>query len=653
MIRLSDATRLAATKLRTRKVRLVITIVIAGLLFSALSAASQVSRGAFASLSEFNKEGFGERFIVLAFPQASGNGPSGSFTTDPAVLERALTIQKERVAKKTAEAKRLGVPYDSKSEPPVVEEFDSPNGKQRTLSVGQPAADQAIREHLAAHPAPGRSELLKQAAPYGSTDTHQSKSLPVGPSSPTLKLIKDGMETFEAAGSQDKPSAQSGLDSFTQSWGLMSRDLMTPFLLPGASTTVGRDGSIPLVAPHSAVEQLQGLKALPSTAKPAERLERIKQVRAGADSITFQVCARSPESAGLVSQAISQQQEIERNKNDKTYVKPSRQYGLPTKPCSAAPVIRDVRTAAEKKAESKNEQFEQIFGKQAPSEQLLTFRVVGISPDPPNFNASVINQIVSSLVSSNLGFGAATWYTPLELEGSLPALSKLFADPTAKALGASQDGNYLEFASAAGAKKFMDEQTCQPDFSGITGPDSGGDPFAACAAAGKNFGFMPFGSNALALEDAKYWFNRIFGYAALAVAAIAAIIMIGTVGRIIADSRRETAVFRAIGAKKLDIALTYLIYTLFLSLLIFGFALALGFALAQFVDTRYAAEFTVQSLVAYNAQDLSKQFSLYAFHAPDILKLLGLSLAGGLLSATFPLLRNLRRNPIRDMRDDT
>jgi hypothetical protein len=653
MIRLTDATRLAATKLRTRKVRLIITVVIAGLLFSSLSAASQIGRGVFASLADFNQEGFGQRYIIMATPQGDPSAGAGDYIDSQEAVDRALAIQKERVTKKTVEAKRLGITYDPKSEQPVLNEFDSPEGKRRLLNIGQPAADQTVREYIATHPLPGKPALEKLAAPYGKTGMYQSKALMQGPNMPQLKLLKDGKESFEVSNKQGG-MPQSGLESFTQSWGLMSRDLMQPFILPGATATLGSDGSIPVIAPYSAVEQLQGLKSLPASTSPAERLERLKQVRAAAGGLSFQVCYRNRESSDLISQAISQQQEIERNKNDKAYVKPARQFGLPTQACAPAPVIRDVRTATDKKTDEKTETFDGLFGKKAPEQQLLKLRIIGIAPDPPNFSASALSQIVNSIIASNLGFSAAVWYTPLELEDSTPILDKLFDDPEAVNLGAIPAMNYLEFNDAASAKRFADENTCTPDFSVAAGPGNPiADPFAACAAAGKNFGFVPFGSNALALEDAKHWFNRIFGYAALVTAAIAGIIMIGTVGRIIADSRRETAVFRAIGAKKLDIALTYLIYTLFLSLMILGFALIVGFLIGQFAHARYAPEFTVQSLLAYNAQDLTRTFSLYMFYIPDMLKLLGLTLAGGALSATFPLLRNLRRNPIRDMRDDT
>src|SRR5690348_10759808 len=97
MIRIHDATMLALTKLRTRKVRLIITILISGLLFSGLAGASYVIRGMIASASSFNKEGLGNRYIVQANTQ-----PSVNFFTNPDVINRAIDLQKDLVARKKA-----------------------------------------------------------------------------------------------------------------------------------------------------------------------------------------------------------------------------------------------------------------------------------------------------------------------------------------------------------------------------------------------------------------------------------------------------------------------------------------------------------------------------------------------------------------------
>ena len=171
------------------------------------------------------------------------------------------------------------------------------------------------------------------------------------------------------------------------------------------------------------------------------------------------------------------------------------------------------------------EQFDRLFGKKAPVESLLTFRVIGIAPDPPSYNASVVSSLISSLVSSNLGMGQASWYTPLEIAPQQPVVSQLFNAGTATPSGtmAGMSSYYVELDSSANAKRFIKEQTCQPDFAAFSEP--GKDPFAACAAQGKYFGYAPFGSNSVALDSVKEGFSKFFGYAALGVALIAAIIM--------------------------------------------------------------------------------------------------------------------------------
>ena len=81
--------------------------------------------------------------------------------------------------------------------------------------------------------------------------------------------------------------------------------------------------------------------------------------------------------------------------------------------------------------------------------------------------------------------------------------------------------------------------------------------------------------------------GSVFTIVALVIAAIAALIMMGMIGRVIGDSRRETAVFRAIGAKRNDIRAIYSTYTFFLSLgivvatLVIGTAVAAGTMLAM------------------------------------------------------------------------
>ncbi len=644
MITIRDTLTLSLTKLRTRKIRLIITVVVSGLLFTALIAGSLIFRGAFASIKSFGEEGLGKRFVVTGYDTSAS---SENLFAKPEILNRAREIQKDLIARKKAEAKKLNIEYSEQSEPPVINEYDTPNGKEQSVNGETSAGKQAIAEYLQKNPPRSSEDFKKLAEPYGAFATYSSRYAPYTREG-SMQVLKDGKESYDLANNNTKQQygPPRGVDSFLGSWSLMSADLLQPFAIKGQSLKSGNDGSIPVIIPVSAAEELLNLKALPGTASSADKLARTKELRQKATDVRFNVCHRNAASSALISNAISTQQEIERNKKNKDYVKPDLIYGLPKEPCTAAPVIRDVRSADQKKRDAKQEQFDQMFGQQAPSQSAISFRIVGLTPDYEFQSAIGIGQIIGSTVGSSIGTG---WFTPLEESVKNPIIASYF--DTNNTIGSGQiPTQYAEFHTSAQAKKFIDEKSCQPNY---MNPEVQKDPFKECREKEQLYSLNAFGSNSLALDAAKKQFSKFFTIAALVVAAIGSIIMMGTVGRMIADSRRETAVFRAIGAKRMDIAQIYILYTFIVSLLISGFAVLGGVIAALVAQDRYADGLTVQALVAYNAQDLSRTFSLFQLYVPDILLLVGLSLGVSLISISIPLLRNVRRNPIRDMRDDT
>lgn len=649
MIRLRDSMTLAMTKLRTRKVRLIVTVVISGLLFCGLATASLIARGAFHSIDSFNNEGFGKRYVVLGYYQ-----PAYPDTTNTKLIDRAVAIQKDLIARKKVAAKTLGIDYDSANEPSPVTEYDSPTGKQRNLDFNNESAQKAIEESVVKTTITA-ADMTKAAMDDHSIATYESHVYGFSGAG-TLQVLKEGKEDFATSSNMKQVNGPpTGTDSFTGSWSLMSGELLKPFMLKDTSLDDKGDGTIPIIVPVNAAEQLLGLKTLPESAKPAEKLARMKKLRSEAPKLTFEVCYRNETSAGLISTAVSTAQELEQNKKNKEYVKPDFILGLPNQACGPVSAVRDIRAAADKTLASKQEQFEQMFGKEPATEQKLKFRVVGMSPDLDYSAAFGVAQIVRSLVTSSLGSG---WFTPLEYQAKVPLLAALFKD---EITGFGPPPTYYaEFPTANDARHFMDSKSCEPDFGNITKMEASVssaatpfDPFAKCKEEGKPFTLSPYGSNSLALESAKRGFGKIFGIAALVAAVIAAIIMMGTVGRMIADSRRETAVFRAIGAKKIDIAQVYVLYTILLAILICIFSILVGMVIASVVNGKYSEQATIQSLVAYNAQDLDRKFILFNFYLYDIARLVGLVLVASVISSILPLIRNLRRNPIRDMRDDT
>ncbi|HEX8762757.1 MAG TPA: ABC transporter permease [Candidatus Saccharimonadales bacterium] len=642
MMRFRDSATLALTKLRTRKIRLVITLVISSLLFTALIAGSLVFRGAFASFESFNKEGFGNRYIV----QGNDNSSGVNVYSDEKIIERAKEIHKDIVARKKAEAKKLEIPYDPIADNGPVMEFDAPGGKQQALNLQSPAGQQAVQEFYQKNP-PIKTGLFKKSAePYHPTAFYRSKVGGYG-NDGSWQVLKGGKEKFDSSMGSGKEmyTNSKGTESFLGSWKLMDSNLLQPFTLPDQNLKRGADSSIPVIIPFSASEELLGLKGLPSTASSQQKLERVKEVRQKAGALSFSVCYRNATSTELINAAIATQQEIDRNKKNKDYVKPSLIYGLPDKTCGSSPIIRDIRNADQKKLDAKQKQFDELFGKKPAQQETLTFRVVGLVPDIVMQGAAGVNQILGSLMGSTLGYG---WFTPLDVGEQHPVIKSHFDEINAFMSG-GRASEYVEFRTAADAKEFISKTSCEPEFKD---PENTPDPYIECEKLGQIFSPAPFGSNSLAMESIKGDFGKFFALAALVVAAIGSIIMMGTVGRMITDSRRETAVFRAIGAKRMDIAQIYIFYTLTISVLISICALVGGSIAALIVQNKYADQLTLQALVAYNAQDLDKTFSLFRLYLPDMILMAGLAIAVSLISISIPLLRNLRRNPIRDMRDE-
>jgi FtsX-like permease family len=648
MIWPTDGVKLAVTKLKTRRIRLGLTLFISSLLFVSLAGVLFTVKGVIGSVEEFTKEGLGSRFIVGASPHFTG----GDLASNKDIVARTKVLEKEYIAKRKAEAKRIGIDYDPITEMPATSQGDGPTGKIEYLGdMNHPAVKQALAEYYVANPEPGIPELEKLAASYGPVSVYSSKMLPFGDRPPYLQVLKDNKEDFETKQEFSSFGNVADISGFSTSWQSFGDELLLPFVLPGQSLAVGNDGAIPVLAPYSVLEKLMKVTALPKSAKAKDKLARLEELRTMAAGFNFTVCYRNSTSQDRINQAIAHQEELVRNKSNKEYVKPELIYKLPSAPCADVVVERDVRSAETKKMDTKQLEFRQVFGEPLPISKLLTYKIVGIVPDIGNESSSTVQQILQSILTSSVGNG---WFTPSKVIESTPDLSSIFKTTGFNVVPAQY---YVELGSAEDGRRFIEEQNCSPDFSVMMEASSGvidskSNPFASCAENGKYFMLSSFGSNSLALDEFKKGFNKFFRIFVIIIMVIASLIMMGIVARIIADSRRETAVFRAIGAKRLDIAQIYLTYVVIICCLIAVIATVGGVLVGKYLQTKYGADMRIAASIAFNAADTSRSFSFSKITSSDLLLLWGVIFAVGGIGSALPLLSNLRRNPISDMRDD-
>lgn len=654
MMRPFDGIKLAGAKLRAHRVRTGIITSIVAVMFSGIVLILCILAGTAQSLQNFGQEGLGGRYIVRAQPIIDRGfmyNASVQQITDK-LTDEANTLK----AAKKAEAKRLGIDYDATNDSMLpIQEVDMGKSGEKTKIINQasPIAQKAIDDYAKSLPHVGLADFTKIAEAGGATAVYKSsggaQAYMGTPQSGVIAAIIDGKE----ASSTSQYGQPTGVGALAQGgWAYFDKDLLRPFVLPKQSLSVGADGSIPVVAPISAAEQFLGRTALPATATTKQQSDYLAQLRTDVAGKTAELCYRNTSSNDLLSQAKTQVEEIARNKNKRDYTPPALQYNVPTTACGEVTVKKDTRTSEEKKAAENQLSFKRQFESyEDPVQGIIKIRIVGIVPEMNYAAGFSVKDILKTMLQSGLGSG---WFAPIgSVEtGSLAARMSTPWDGTTPL----SQSYYAEFPTYQAAKKFTESNVCNAQLSPQDmmqySPNMPDPRVTKCMAVGKYFDIQPFGNNAGAIEDLRRNVWKVLKVVAPVVLFVASLVLMGIVGKIIADSRRETAVFRALGATRSSIAQIYLTYSVFIAASISIVAVLLGAFGAYLISQKLSPDLSVTAALAYNASDLNKQFTLFGIDWIYIAVVVGLIVLAALLSTVLPLLTNVRRNPIRDMRDE-
>lgn len=211
------------------------------------------------------------------------------------------------------------------------------------------------------------------------------------------------------------------------------------------------------------------------------------------------------------------------------------------------------------------------------------------------------------------------------------------SDPAYTKAVASLGTTVIAFDTIPQARSFIDRETCPTSDLGCK----------------KKFLSEPYGSNYLILDEISKLLAKAVLYILPVVLLLATIIIWFTMSRIMADNRRETAIYRAMGAKRRDIVAIYLTYTVFITLRIGVTSLLLGIFIAWMVNVTYGNQLSATTSIYFGIQgDTTPTFSLFDLSSPYIFVVPCLLFVVGLIAVAYPLLRNVRRSPIRDMREE-
>lgn len=646
MIRLTDALTLAFTKLRTRKIRTILTIVIAALLFSGVFVILFVSQGFFQGAEKFSKESFAGRFIITGSDMNYAYADQTALMMDPTLIKKAEDKRAQLIADKKREAARLGIDYDPSTEPQVTSIYD-PTTNQKGLSYDSSIAQAVLSEATGgSHKSLTFDDFKAQAAAYHPSAYYATQTMIAKNGS--IQEMKNGKEDLSQSTSSAKNTmAQSSVSDDIQTATLAPDALVKLYMIPDHGWTPS-SATVPVLVIQRRAAKLVNFPEPARSASAHERLTYMQQLREKAKGATFSVCYRNTVSQQHIIAAQQVAKEIAAHKNDATYQKPSLIYGLPDPTsCAAAPVVSDTRSFDEKQLTAKQEEFAQIFGEITTSiEHKITFQVVGILPNSTmdavdgGFLPGIDQMLSLALASQTFRFAV-----PSELYQQIPDKTA-YAD----ALNVASDGTaqtmvtwglgqyYAEFPDATSARQFTSKESCQFDMTGTCNPTS-------------KFMLSSFGSNSIGLDEAKKVVMNIVFWLTVVVSALAALIAGLTIGRTIADGRRETAVFRAIGFKRLDISSVYSMYTFLLCTCIALVAVLLGYLVAALIDSRLWVSATVQAQIMLGISNTSTQFHFLGVSI-ESLWVIAAVFVSGIAGMITPLIRNVRRNPIRDMRDE-
>ena len=483
-----------------------------------------------------------------------------------------------------------------------------------------------------------------------------------------LNYMERGLESFDDKRQQN--NRPTPLEEFKQQFSnitAIDQSLLGGYLLTGASA---KPNEIPLIIRYQDAEVLLGLKPLDKNASNDTQLARLKELRQKAGQLTFSACYRNPASQELLQTAKQQIQTAanQAKKPSADYVKPDREYAMPSADSCAAPaVVKDNRSAEAKRTEANQRQFDQTFGsaQPEPAQAKFTFRVVGLMPDGIEAAQSDIGSFLQQFLSTRLAY---TWIMP---RGSMTTAAQTALESTIQTANNDQ-GNanreetlaIYEFSDPNKARSYLAAASCGEGASGGTGGTdlfAQPEPVEASKTQKSNKSIClphyvvfasPTGSNSLVNYDAMERLKPIIMWTFIGVTIIAAFILLIIISRTIADSRKESAVFRALGATRLDISQIYFVYTMIVALLTALFSITAGLIVVYIADNLLANQITATLRIAMTPKDLATTFHFWTIDWMVIGAVALSIIAAAVLACLMPLIRNTRRNPIKDMRDE-
>lgn len=627
-MRILDTIKLAKTKFRIRRIRLSIGIILLVLLLSAVLSAFVVLNNIASSIKGYTNTGINGRYLVAA----SNKKPYIQYENPPQdFLDSAMKYYNEGVAKEKAAYQKFGYEYveDPSHYPYTTETYN--NREYKYINYASPYTMLAIEEYAKQFSEYTKDDLANIARPYHPLNIYTDTWLST--THGRTFVYTNGKENFLSLDPNNDNDADKPLEGYFNQLSISDDDVIKAFLLDDFKLETDE---IPIVIGVDQAELLLNLKPLKNTNTDQERWERLNYIRGHANAEPYQVCYRNTASINQISTAYLAN--IDRN----TKIT----YNIPTTGCDLPTIKVDNRTETEKTATTQHLQQQTTIQKELgtysePHQQFIKYRIVGIVPDNQTSSSTPVDAfgLLEQLISAQ--FAASNPIVPKSsLENNLGAtnFAALYSRNESGHEALWPKTSYIaEFTTPEDAQAFLANYDCGGDYDGVCKPD-------------KPFMLTLFGNNSVLIDQ---FFNNITNIligAILAIAALALIILFNIINRILADSQKETAVFRAIGYRKSHITKIYLAYIAIYSLIVYTLAILITAIVPWIINAIFSEKLGLYFSVFFDAKEYTP-FNFASFEPLTLLIIFPILLIG-LIAAAIPLIINSRRNIIKNLRQE-
>lgn len=166
-------------------------------------------------------------------------------------------------------------------------------------------------------------------------------------------------------------------------------------------------------------------------------------------------------------------------------------------------------------------------------------------------------------------------------------------------------------------------------------------------------------TNTAIIGDAVLEFDEEIGsiwnflrYVVLFFFLVATVFLFFTTSKIIGDSRKETGVFRAMGAKRLDIAKIYTFYTLIITTTAYLLSISFATFVMLFINSKSADDLSEVATKATSSFGEAVDITFLGYSPKYLFYIWLVSIAVGLVGSALPIVRNVMIDPIKAMRSE-